>query len=324
MAFVGGKLEVEKWLHNTAVESFSELGTLVASNNKIGTIALFNKTLYYRASSTEVLPLVTVSYLENIINNIDFTGDIINNQEFIDNIIASVLDSILSNNEFINSILNSILSKINVEVRSIKGRTLFFAFNPNNLNITPLPILPPSTGTCNNPDSVKLLGNFTPIAGSTENYDIEVVGSSNYLITYTVVGGVINTPIHETPIQVTWDLDYNGLSSVGVGVGCANDVINSKYDFKFFTIGEKISQESLDEVIQNNSFRDSFKFGTTKQEALLNTQIIFRFFLGNFYGINDIMYSDSSLQIEAVTGYYLKNNEYYYVLDGIIKQIDSA
>lgn len=245
MAFVGGKLEVEKWLHNTAVESFNQLDTLVASNNKIGTIALFNKTLYYRASSTEVFPLVSTAYLETVINNIDFTGDIINNIEFIDNIVTAVIDSIVSNNEFINSILNSILSKINVEVRSIKGKTLFFAFDPNNLDITEPPVLPPTTGTCNNPTSVKLTGNFTPIAGSTENYDIEVTGSSTYLITYTVVGGIINTPIHETPIQVTWDLDYRGLSSVAVGVGCSNDVVNSKYDFKFFTIGDKISIDRI-------------------------------------------------------------------------------
>jgi len=324
MAFVGGKLEVEKWLHNTAVETFTALETLVSTNSKVGTIGLYNKTLYYRASSTEVLPLVTVSYLENIINNIDFTGDIINNVEFIDNVINSVLDSIINNNEFINNILNSILSKINVEVRSLKGRTLFFAFDPNNLDITTPPVLPPTTGNCNNPTSVKLIGNFNPIAGSTETYDIEVAGSSEYLLTYTVVGGIITTPIHETPIQVVWDLDYNGLSSVGVGVGCSNDVVNSLYDFKFFTIGDKISQDKLDESLQNNSYRDSFKYGVTKQEAFLSTQNIFRFFLGNFYGINDIMYSDSTLQTRALTGYYLKNNEYYYVVNGVIQQIDNV
>lgn len=324
MAFVGGKLEVEKWLHNTAVETFTSLDTLTSTNSKVGTIALFNKTLYYRASPTEVLPLVTTSYLETIINNIDFTGDIINNIEFIDNIINSVLDSIINNTEFINNILNSILSKINVEIRSVKGKTLFFAFDPNNLDITPPPVLPPVTGTCNNPTSVKLIGDFTPLAGSTHNYDIEVVGSSNYLITYTVVGGVINTPIHETPIQVTWDLDFVGLSSIGVGVGCSNDVVNSKYDFKFFTVGEKISKDRLDEDLNNNAVLVQFKYGITKQEALLSSENISYYLFGNSLQINDIIYSDNTLQTKALTGFYLKNSEYYQVNNGVVINIDNV
>lgn len=321
MAFINGKLEVEKWLHNTAVENFTDLNILTTTNTRVGSIGLYNGILYYRATSNSVLPLVTINYLENVINNIDVAGDIINNIDFINGVINSVLDSITNNNDFISTILNSILAKANVEIRSLKGKTLFFAFDPNNLDNPNTPVLPPASGTCNNPTSVNLVGNFTPAPNSTETYDINVVGSSDYLITFSIIGGTPLTSVHESPIQVNWLENFEGLSSISVGVGCVNDVINSKYDFKFFTVGDKVSEDKL-QLNSNNVVEVIFKYGLTKQAALLSTQNISYYLFGNSLQINDIIYSDNLLQIRANSGFYLKNSVYYEVVNGVIIAIE--
>lgn len=325
---ISGKLEVEKWLHNTAVESFNTLELLISTNSRVGTIGLYNGVLYYRASTTMVLPLVTVSYLENVISNLNITGDIVNNilndVDFINSVISSVLDSILNNNQFINTILNSILAKANVEVRSLKGKTLFFAFDPNGLDGNIPPELPAGTGTCSTPTGVTLVGNFTPSLGATETYDIIVTGSSEYLLTYSVIGGVVTTSVHQTPIQVVWDIDFKGLSSISVGVGCSNDIPNSKYDFRFFTLEEKISSTRIEQDRNNNAVEVVFKYGTTKQQALLSSENISFYIFGNVYQINDIIYSDNLLQNRASTGFYLKNSEYLEVVNGVIIAIDNA
>lgn len=327
---INGLVEVDKWLYNTAVKTFDTLNELETTNTRIGSIGMFSNILYYRINNTTVIPIVSSLYLENVLNNINFgdeiinniVNDITNNEEFIttiiDNILNTIINDILNNTEFLSSIINGVLSTLNVEVRSLKNKTLFFAFDPSTINeIQPIVTLPPSSNTCNTPTSVTLIGDFKPIKGSTSNYDIEVVGSNDYLITYTVKGGVILTSPHETPVQVSWNTINRGLASISVGVGCSDDIVNTKYDFKFFTLADEISPPLT-------YFTIPLAYGldlVSSVDAFNLNQITDYFSAFNSLQYSNFLYITNELLTVVIDGYYTNVNYIYRLVNGQIIEI---
>jgi hypothetical protein len=323
---VNGRVEVEKYLYNTAVETFSTLELLKSTNTRIGTIGMFNDVLYYRINSTTVIPLISSLTLTEILNNIDFGNvvinniitDITNNPEFITNVIDNVINDIVNNSQFTSSVINNVISKLNVEVRSLKNKSLFFAFNPDIIDeIKENPVLPESTQSCTSPTSVKLIGDFKPVKGSTSNYNVEVVGSSNYLISYSVKGGTILTNPHESPVQVSWNLVNTELASIGVGVGCYTDVVNSKYDFKFFTLSD-INDSPL------IYFTTPLAYGSNLVSSVnsFNLNQITNYFSSfNSLQYSNFLYINNSLDLIVQDGYYTNNNYIYRIVNGQITEI---
>jgi hypothetical protein len=241
---VRGILNVDKWIEDSPYKIYESENTLHQGLTKIGSIGYYNELLWYRKDGTTVVPLISLDYLNNVIDNLDLSQDVINNivnniinEDFITNLVENIsfINSIITNQDIVNSLTNSILSNLNVEVTSIKNKQLFFAFNPSDISsLLPNITLPPLNSNCTLPESVKILGNMLPTKGSTETYTLDIPDPVTYLLTYTISGGVINTDKHNKTIQVTWDNDYNGLASISVGVGCSiSDII---YDFNFFVL----------------------------------------------------------------------------------------
>jgi len=323
---VNGRVEVEKWLHDTAVESFNTLELLKSTNTRIGSIGMFNDVLYYRINSTTVIPLISSLTLTEILSNINFGDvvinniitDITNNNEFITNIINNIINDIVNNSEFASSVINTVVSKLNVEIRSLKNKSLFFAFNPDTIDdIKENPILPESTESCTNPISIKLIGDFKPVKGSTSNYNVEVVGSSNYLISYSVKGGTILTNPHESPVQVSWNLINKELASISVGVGCYNDVVNSKYDYKFFTLSDILDSPLV-------YFTTPLAYGSnlvSSVNAFNLNQITNYFSSFNSLQYSNFLYINNSLDLIVQDGYYTSNNYIYKIVNGQITEI---
>lgn len=240
---VRGILNVDKWIEDSPYKIYESENALHEGLTKVGSIGHYNDLLWYRKNNTTVIPLISLEYLNNVINNLDLSQDVVNNivnniinEDFITNLVENIsfITNIINNEEIINSFTNTILSNLNVEVLSIKNKQLFFAFNPSDISsLLPSVTLPPNNSNCTAPESIKILGNMLPTKGSTETYTLDIPDPVTFLLTYTVFGGVINTDKHSKTIQVTWDIDYNGLASISVGVGCSLDI---KYDFNFFIL----------------------------------------------------------------------------------------
>lgn len=234
---IKGNLSVEKWIIDSPYKIYNSENELLAGLTKIGSIGFYSTNLWYRKDISTVIPLASIEYVTNTVNNIVNNSTIINNisNSIINNITSVVINNILNSQQLIDTIINTIVRNLNVEIRSIKNRKLFFAIDPLLLP----PVLPPITlptvpQGCTPVASVNILGNMTPLKGSTHTYTLDVPNNQTVLSVYTIVGGVLNTSPYERTVQATWDLNFNGLASINVSVGC--DVPSLKYDFNFFIL----------------------------------------------------------------------------------------
>ena len=218
---IKGNLSVEKWIIDSPYKIYNSENELIAGLTKIGSIGFYSTNLWYRKDISTVIPLASIEYVTNTVNNI------VNN--------TTIINNILNSQQLIDTIINTIVRNLNVEIRSIKNRKLFFAIDPLLLP----PVLPPITlptvpQGCTPVASVNILGNMTPLKGSTHTYTLDIPNNQTVLSVYTIVGGVLNTSPYERTVQATWDLNFNGLASINVSVGC--DVPSLKYDFNFFIL----------------------------------------------------------------------------------------
>jgi hypothetical protein len=184
---------------------------------------------WHRASSgvtgaTEINEIVTL-----ITNNQTFTNDVVN----------TTIQNVFNDNRVVTSALN----ELNVEIQDINGKTLFFAFKPNEIPqieeeiqeiLQETPTI--ETISCELPSSVEVLGNLIPFVNTTETYTLNITEGIDYTIVWTIKGGVILGDIKASSVEVEWGNDIS-LSGIHVGISCVvNEVFDAIYDFNFFVL----------------------------------------------------------------------------------------
>lgn len=93
-----------------------------------------------------------------------------------------------------------------------------------------------TTPSCQEPTSVTIQGNLTPLINTTETYTLSVVGGQNNTYVWTASGGTISGSSTSNTVTVVWGDNTSVTSSISVSVGCTGGS-NPAIDFDSFVLG---------------------------------------------------------------------------------------
>lgn len=112
---------------------------------------------------------------------------------------------------------------------------------PVPIYVPPVPVfipVPVSGSSCSLPSSISILGNSSPVKQTTETYNLNIVGGTNYVIGWTVQGGTIVGPSNGTTIQVNWGADTSNTSYISCVISCSNNPNSTINDLVGFVLSQ--------------------------------------------------------------------------------------
>jgi hypothetical protein len=206
-------------------------------------------------------------------------------------------------------------------VLSLGEKTLFYAFKPEDLIILPIippPITPPVS--CTIPTSINVVGNMTPLLGSTESYTLEKTGGANSISVFNVTGGTISGDRYSSSIQVVWDASFSGLASISASAGCED--YEGVFDFNFFVLVGVIEEPVITPVTLTLSYDATSAINAA--DKFVNEEFSSYYSIGSSLQVSSSLYTTSELTTKVATGYYAKGVTVYTIISGNVTAFEKV